>query len=109
MMHILQGSTTTRTLTVLVGILGHSTSHMSNAQLLHSSQSMEKQKKMLIYTAATALTLETGEVVILEFGKVSWLEKWMKRSLVNPNKCCYYSVNLCDDPTEKYHTLGVEK
>ena len=55
------------------------------------------------------MTLETDEVVILEFGQGLWFGNCIKHSLINTNQICYYCVNICDDLTNKYRTLGVEK
>ena len=59
-------------------------------------------------TGATALTLDTGGVVILEFGKILLFDNWMKRLFIDLNQFRYYVVNKCDGPTDKYHTVGVE-
>ena len=38
-----------------------------------------------ICTAATAVDLESGETIILEFGQSQWFGERMKYSLINPN------------------------
>ena len=40
---------------------------------------------ILIRTAAKALTLDTGEVIILEFVQGLWIGNWIEHSLINTN------------------------
>ena len=39
-----------------------------------------------ICTGVTDLTLDSGEVVILEFGQGLWFGNRMEKSLINPNQ-----------------------
>jgi len=61
-----------------------------------------------ICTAATAVDLESGETVILEFGQGLWFGDRMEHSLINPNQCRSYGIRICNDPTDGYRTLGME-
>ena len=61
-----------------------------------------------IFTGVTALTLDSGEVVILEFRKGMWFGNRMEKSLINPNQCRKFGIQICDDPTDPYGKLGIE-
>ncbi len=61
-----------------------------------------------ICTAATAVDLESGETVILEFGQGLWFGKRMEHSLINPNQCRAFGIRVCDDPTDEHRPLGME-
>ena len=61
-----------------------------------------------ICTAATAVELESGETIILQFGQGLWFGDRMEHSLINPNQCRSYGIRICDDPTDEYRTLGME-
>ena len=47
----------------------------------------ESMEDIPICTAATAVDLDTGETIILEFGQGLWFEDRMSHSLINPNQC----------------------
>jgi len=61
-----------------------------------------------ICTAATAVDLDTGETIILEFGQGLWFGDRMTHSLINPNQCRAYGLSVCDDPTDKHRIIGME-
>ena len=61
-----------------------------------------------ICTAVTAVDLESGETIILEFGQGLWFGDRMDHSLINPNQCRSFGIPLCDDPTDQHRTLGLE-
>ena len=61
-----------------------------------------------ICTAATAVDLDTGETIILEFGQGLWFGDRMNHSLINPNQCRVYGLSVCDDPTDKYLNIGMQ-
>ena len=61
-----------------------------------------------ICTGVTALTLDSGEVVILKFGKGLWLGNRMEKSLINPNQCQKFGIQICNDPTDPRRKLGIE-
>ena len=48
-----------------------------------------------ICTAATAVDLDSGETIILEFGQGLWLGERMEHSLINPNQCRSFGVRVC--------------
>ena len=47
-----------------------------------------------IFTGVTELTLDSEEVVIMEFGQGLWFENRMKKSLINPNKCQKFGIQI---------------
>ena len=59
-----------------------------------------------ICTASTAVDLDSGETIILEFGL--WFGERMEHSLINPNQCRSFGVRVCDDPTDEHRKLGME-
>ena len=61
-----------------------------------------------ICTAATAVDLQSGETIILEFGQGLWFGERMDHSLINPNQCRSFGISLCDDPTDPNRKLGLE-
>ena len=40
----------------------------------------------------TALTLDSGEVFILELGQSVWVGNLMDKSLINPNQCHKFGI-----------------
>ena len=67
-----------------------------------------EQMNVPICTGVTDLTLDSGEVVILEFGQGLWFGNMMEKSLINTNQCQNFGIQICDDPTNPYRKLGVE-
>ena len=61
-----------------------------------------------ICTGVTALTLDSDEVVIMEFGKVLWFGNRMGKSLINPKECQKFGIQICDEPTDPHRKLGIE-
>ena len=61
-----------------------------------------------ICTAATAVELASGETIILEFGQGLWFGNRMEHSLINPNQCRAFGINICDDPTDDNRIFGME-
>ena len=61
-----------------------------------------------ICTGGTALTLDSGEVVILEFGKDLWFVKLMEKSLIKPNQCQKFGMQICNDLTDPQRNLEIE-
>ena len=59
-----------------------------------------------ICSAATSYTASTGETIILIFGQGLWFGNRMQKSLINPNQCRSYNIQVCDDPTDPYRDLG---
>ncbi len=61
-----------------------------------------------ICTTATAVDLNSGETIILEFGQGLWFGNRMDHSLVNPNQCRAFGIRINDDPTDATRILGME-
>ena len=61
-----------------------------------------------IFTAATAVDLESGETIILIFGQGLWFGTRMEHSLINPNQCRAFGIQVSDDPTDDTRTFGME-
>ncbi len=61
-----------------------------------------------ICTAATAVDLESGETIILEFGQCLWFGERMEHSLINPNQCRSLGIRVCDDSTDDNRDFGME-
>ena len=47
-----------------------------------------------ICTGVTALVLDSGEMLILEFGQVFWFGNMMEKSLINPNQCRKFGIKI---------------
>ena len=67
----------------------------------------DTQDDIPICTAATAVDTEDGETIILEFGQGLWFGNRMDRSLLNPNQCRHFGIQICDDPTDPARALGI--
>ena len=61
-----------------------------------------------ICTGVTDLTLDSGEVIILEFGQGLWFGNRMEKSLINPNQCQNVGIQTCNDPTNPHRNMGIE-
>ena len=61
-----------------------------------------------ICTAATAVDMDSGETIILEFGQGLWFGDRLNHSLINPNQCRSYGISVCDDPTDQNRDIGME-
>ena len=60
-----------------------------------------------IVTACTAYDdLDTGETYILEFHQGLYFGNQMKHSLICPNQCRSYGIDMCDDPYDKNREIG---
>lgn len=58
--------------------------------------------------AATAWDSPEGITFILVFGQGLYFGERMRAySLINPNQCRAYGVQLCDDPTDPHRQLGI--
>ena len=60
-----------------------------------------------ICTGVTALTLDSVEVVIMEFGQGLFFGNRMEKLLINPNQCQKCGIQICDDPTDPHKKLGI--
>ena len=49
-----------------------------------------------------------GEVVILEFGKGLWFGNRTEKSLINPNQCQNFGIQIFNDPTNPHRNLVIE-
>lgn len=67
----------------------------------------DEQNDVPICTAATAYDFDDGETVILIFGQGLWFGKQMDKTLINPNQCRHFGVEICDDPMDPYRKLGI--
>ena len=67
-----------------------------------------EQMNVPICTCFTALTLDSGEVVILEFAQGLWFGNSTEESLIKPNKFRKFGIQICDDPTDPHRKLGIE-
>ena len=54
------------------------------------------------------MELASGETIILEFGQGLWFGNRMEHSLINPNQCRAFGINICDDPTDDNRRFGME-
>ena len=61
-----------------------------------------------ICTDITYLTLDSGEVVILEFGKGLWFGNRMVKSLINPNQCQKIGIQIYNDLNDPHRKIVVE-
>jgi hypothetical protein len=50
---------------------------------------------------------ETGQTTILIFNQGLWFGDELANSLINPNQCRMYGIELCDDPFDPNRTLGI--
>ena len=67
-----------------------------------------EQTNVPIYTSVTGLTIDSGWVVILEFGKGLWFGNRMEKLLINPKKCRKFRIQICNDLTDPHWNLGIE-
>ena len=58
-----------------------------------------EQINLPICTGVTGLTLDSGQVLILEFGQGLWFGNRMEKSLIDPNQYKKFGIKVCDDPT----------
>ena len=63
---------------------------------------------VLICTGVTDLTLDSGEVIIMEFGQGLSFGNRMEKSIINPNQCRKFEIKVCDDPTDPHRNLEIE-
>ena len=54
------------------------------------------------------LTLDSGEVVIIEFVKGFWFGNKIEKSLIKPNQCQFFWIQICNEPTNPHRKLGIE-
>ena len=51
------------------------------------------------------MKLDSGEVEIIEFGQGLWVVNITKKSLINPNQCRKFGIQIYDDLTEPHRKL----
>ena len=56
----------------------------------------------------TTLTLDSGGVLILEFGQGLWFGNRMVKMLINPNKCQKFGIQICDYTTDLHRKFVIE-
>ena len=44
----------------------------------------------------------------MEFGKGLWFENRMEKSLISPNQCQKFGIQICDNPTDSHRKLRIE-
>ena len=54
------------------------------------------------------LTLDSMEVVILEFGQGLWIGNRMGKSLIHPKQCQMFRIQICNNPTNPHRKLVIE-
>ena len=54
------------------------------------------------------MTLDSGEVVILEFVQGLWFENRMEKLLIKPNQCRKFGIKIFNDPTDPHRKLVIE-
>ena len=67
----------------------------------------DEQQDVRICTAATAIDLDDGETIILQFGQGLWFGPRMDKSLINPNQIRSFGIPVCDDPLDPHRCLGI--
>ena len=67
-----------------------------------------EQNNVPICTGVTALPLDSGEVVIMEFGQGLWFGNRTEKSLINPNQYQKCGIQICDDTADPYRKLVIE-
>ena len=66
------------------------------------------QTGVTIFTGATELDNQNGNTYLIVFGQGLWFGKITRKSLINPNQCQAFGFIICDNPTDKYRSLGIE-
>ena len=61
-----------------------------------------------IFTGVNDLTLDSKEVVKLEFLSGLWFGNRMETFLINPNQCQTFRIQIYNDPTDPHRNLGIE-
>ncbi|GFH62186.1 hypothetical protein CTEN210_18662 [Chaetoceros tenuissimus] len=61
-----------------------------------------------IATGVTAIDLDDGSTILLEAAQGLFFGSEMDRFLLNPNQLRAFGVAVCDDPTDKYQSLGID-
>ena len=73
------------------------------------SETYEATTNISIATCATVVTdPDTGKKYLLVFLQMLWFGSSMPISLIQPNQCCAFGVEICDDPTDSSPSLGMQ-
>ena len=67
-----------------------------------------KQINVPIFTGVTELILESGEVKIMDFVQDSWFGNRMEKSMINPNQCQKFGIQIRDNLTNPHRNLVTE-
>ena len=67
-----------------------------------------EQMNLSICTGVTVLALDSGEVVIMEFGQGFWFVNRRERLLINQNQCRKFGIKICDDPAGPHRKMVIE-
>ena len=65
------------------------------------------QFDVTIVTGATAVHLKNVWTVVILFGQVLWFGDRMDKSLINPNQCRHYGIQVCDNLTDNHRDIGL--
>ena len=61
-----------------------------------------------ICTGVPALTLYSGETVIIDFGQGLWFVNRMEKLLIKPNQCRKFGIQICNEPINPHRRMGIE-
>ena len=68
-----------------------------------------EQSNILIFTGITTLTLYYGGGVILECVQGIWFGNRMETSLVNPNQCQKFGIQICNYSNDPHRKLVIKE
>jgi hypothetical protein len=72
------------------------------------SEQYDKMVNVPVASAATAWDdTDTGETTILLFHQGLWFGDNLTNSLINPNQCRSFGIDICDDPFDSNRTIGI--
>ena len=71
-------------------------------------QKYKEKVNITICNGVDALTLNSGELVIMEFGQGLWFGNRMEKLMTKPNQCQNFGIKMCDDPTDPHRKLLIE-
>ena len=90
------------------GAKNANTIHFGRVHCVSIPTRYTKQLSISICTGFYALKLDSGEVLILEFGHSLWIGDRMKKSLINPNQRQKFEIKMCDEPNDPQSKLGIK-
>jgi hypothetical protein len=72
------------------------------------TDSYDAMQNVEVCAAATAWDHPmTGQTYVLEIHQGLWFGTKLPNSLINPNQCRMFGINLCDDPFDPYRKLEI--